>query len=69
MRVKDIKEVLSCYDDDADIVFKVCGDFEPYSVTVDKWGNREVHLDAKVKPHLMAEFGGEMIIGLDADRG
>lgn len=68
MKVKDLKEELSCYEDDMDVVFEVCGDFEPDSVTEDKWGNREVHLDAIVKPYFMAEIGGKMHIELDLDK-
>lgn len=64
MTVKEFKEELEYYDDDMEVVFEVCDDFEPDSVTEDKWGNREVHLDVKVKPYFISEMYGEMHIEL-----
>lgn len=64
MTVKEFKEELDYYDDDMEVVFEVCDDFEPDSVTEDKWGNREVHLNAKVKPCFIGEIRGEMYIEL-----
>ena len=49
MTVKELIEELKYYDDDMDIEFNVCDTFEPEHVTEDKWGNREVYLNAKVK--------------------
>lgn len=68
MIVKEFKEELEYYDDDMEVVFEVCDDFEPDSVTEDKWGNREVHLDVKVKPRFISESYGEMRIELDRVR-
>lgn len=65
MTVKEFKEELEYYDDDMEVVFEVCDDFEPDSVTEDRWGNREVHLDVKVKPCFISELHGEMRIELD----
>lgn len=65
MTVKEFKEELEYYDDDMEVVFEVCDDFEPDSVTEDIWGNREVHLDVKVKPCFISELHGEMRIELD----
>lgn len=65
MTVKEFKEELEYYDDDMEVVFEVCDDFEPDSVTEDKWGNREVHLNVKVKPFFISEIHGEMLIELD----
>lgn len=64
MTVKDFKEELDYYDDDMEVVFEVCDDFEPDSVTEDRWGNREVHLDVKVKPDFISECYGDMVIQL-----
>ena len=69
MTVKELKEELEFYDDDMEIVFEVCDDFEPDSVTEDKWGNREVHLNVKVKPVFMSEIHGSMCIELGKDNG
>ena len=38
MTVKELKEELSFYDEDANVVFEVCDDFEPDSVTENKYG-------------------------------
>lgn len=64
MTVKDFKEELDYYDDDMEVVFEVCDDFEPDSVTEDRWGNREVHLNVKVKPDFISEYYGDMVIQL-----
>lgn len=68
MTVKEFKEELNYYDDDMEIVFEVCDDFEPDSVTEDKYGYREVHLDVKVKPCFISEFRGAVRIELDKVR-
>ena len=65
MTVKEFKEELEYYDDDMEVVFEVCDDFEPDSVTEDRWGNREVHLNVKVKPCFISESLGEMWIELE----
>lgn len=64
MTVKELKEELDYYDDDMEVVFEVCDDFEPDSVTEDRWGNREVHLNVKVKPDFISECYGDMVIQL-----
>lgn len=64
MTVKELKAELEYYDDDAEIVFEVCDDFEPESVTEDRWGNREVHLDAKVYPSFIGTVHGDMWVEL-----
>lgn len=68
MTVKELKEELEYYEDGMDVVFEVCDDFEPDSVTEDKWGNREVYLDVKVKPYFISEFHGVVCIELDRVR-
>ena len=68
MTVKELKAELDYYDDDMDIVFEVCDDFEPYSVTEDRYGNRSVHIDEKVEPSFMSEMRGEMRIELSKRR-
>ena len=64
MTVKELKEELDCYEDDMDVVFEVCDDFEPYSVTEDRYGNRSVHIDEEVEPTFMSEMRGNMRIEL-----
>ena len=69
MTVKELKEQLESYDDDTEIVFKVCDDFEPDSVTEYKCGNREVHLDARVKPSFICRIYREIHIIFGKDNG
>lgn len=68
MTVKELKEELEYYDDDMEVIFKVCDTFEPESVTEDRWGNRDVYLDAKVKPSFIGEDHGDVYIQLENDR-
>ena len=65
MTVKELKEELEYYDDDMNVAFEVCDNFEPDSITESKYGWREVHLNAKVKPCFISECRGEMLIQLD----
>ena len=67
MTVKELKEELEYYEDDMEVVFEVCDDFEPDSVTEDKWGNREVHLNTKVRPTFISDDHGDMLIELGKD--
>lgn len=65
MTVKELKEELEYYDDDdMEVTFEVCDTFEPDSITEDKWGNREVYLDAKVQPYSISEAFGNVCIQL-----
>lgn len=67
MTVKELKEELSFYDEDAEVVFEVDDDFEPYSVTENKYGWRTVHLDSKLKPTFISEYHGDCCIELGKD--
>lgn len=69
MTVKELKEELEYYDDDMEVIFTVYDTFEPECVIEDRWGKREVTLDAKVKPYFISEECGEMCIELEIDRG
>ena len=68
MTIKEFKEELDFYDDDTEVVFEVCDDFEPDSVTEDKWGNREVHLNTNLKPYFISEIHGQLCIELEGVR-
>ena len=67
MTVKELKEELSFYDEDAEVVFEVDDDFEPDSVTENKYGWRTVHLDSKLKPTFIGECRGDCRIELGND--
>jgi len=68
MTVKQLKEELSFYDDDMKIVFEVDDEFEPESITEDKWGNETVRITSKVEPYFMCELEGNMCIDLCAEK-
>ena len=65
MTVQDLKEELSFYDDDAEVIFEVDCDFEPESITEDRWGNRKVHLNSKLNVFFMSSQNGNLSIDLD----
>ena len=62
MTVKDLIEELEFYDKDMEIVFEVCDDFEPESITEYRCGCREVTLDAKIKPNFISNVMGKVYI-------
>ena len=67
MTVKELKEELFFYDEDAEVVFEVDDDFEPDSVTENKYGWRTVHLDSKLKPTFISDYHGDCRIELGKD--
>ena len=69
MTVKDLKKELESYDDDMEIVFKVCDDFEPDSITNYKSGYQEVRIDARVKPSFICSIHGEIHFVFGKDIG
>jgi len=65
MTVKEWKEELDCYDDDAEVRFDISADFEPESVTEDRYGNKQVHLNGELKEWFISEVGGDCRVELD----
>ena len=68
MTVKELKEELEDYEDDMEVIFKVCDTFEPEYVTEDRWGKREVTLDAKVRSSYIGEDHGDLLILFEKER-
>ena len=64
MTVKELKEELSFFDDDMEVIFNVDCDFEPYSVTEDRYGNRQVRLQDKLKIDFIGPIRGDCYIEL-----
>lgn len=64
MTVAELKKELEFYEDDQEIVFEINDDFVPESVTEDRWGNRRVRIDEKVKPTFISDVLGNMWIEL-----
>ena len=70
MTVKELKEELSYYDDDAEVIF----DFDDPSVEVDSWtedkyGYKTVSIDKELKPTFISEFRGDFRIELGVKEG
>ena len=62
MTVKELKEELECYDDDADIVFEVDDDFEPESVTESRYGWQSARIRSKLEITFSSEYHGKCCI-------
>lgn len=58
MTVKEFKEELSFYDDDAELIFEVDEEFEPEEITENKHGWHTVRLNSKLKPTFIGESRG-----------
>lgn len=58
MTVKELKEELDCYDEDAEVIFEVDDEFEPESVTEDRYGGRTVRIRSKVNPTFIGDLHG-----------
>ena len=55
MTVKEWKEELAFYDDDAEVIFEVDDEFEPEEITESKYGWRTVRLNSKLKPTFIGD--------------
>ena len=64
MTVKELKEELDCYDEDAEVIFEVDDEFEPESVTEDRYGGRTVWIRSKVKPTFIGDLRGDCYFDL-----
>lgn len=65
--VKDFKEELSHYDDDAEIYFQFNDDIEVDSVTTDRWGSMKVGIDKRLKHTFSGDIHGYCWIELGVD--
>ena len=64
MTVKEWKEELSFYDDDADVIFEVDDEFEPEEITESKYGWHTVRLNSKLKPTSIGDLHGDCRVEL-----
>lgn len=67
MTVKELKEELSCYDEDAEVVFEFDDDVYVDSWTEDRYGIKYVSIDAKLKPTFICDMYGDCNIELWID--
>ena len=50
MKVKEFKEELEFYDDEAEVIFSFEDDVDCESWTEDKYGNKKVSVDCELNP-------------------
>lgn len=58
MTVKEWKNELSFYDDDAEVILEVDDEIEPEEITENKRGWYSVRLNSKLKPTFIGELRG-----------
>lgn len=68
MTVRDLKDELSYYDDDQEVVFEINDDIEPHSITQDKYGFTTVNLDSKLEVFSMGDCNGDMLFVLEVKK-
>jgi len=63
MTVAELKKELEYYEDDMEVVFNLDdSDIEVDRWSEDKWGNKSVDIDAKLKPVFIGTVSGNMLI-------
>ena len=67
MTVKELKDNLAYYDDDAEVIFEIDCDIEPESITETKYGWHTVHLDSKLKPTFIGNIHNDCFIELGVE--
>lgn len=68
MTVAELKKELEYFDDDMEVVFNLDDpSVKVDSWTEDKWGNKNVSIDANLKPTFIAVTGGNMRIELGVE--
>lgn len=58
MTVKEMMEELSYHDEDEEIIFEIDDEFEPDSITEDRWGNKTVRVRSKIQPTFSGTIRG-----------
>ena len=69
MKVKELRDNLAFYDDDAEVIFEIDCDIEPESITETKYGWHTVHLDSRMKPIFICTIYGNCCIEFEVDEG
>lgn len=69
MTVKEWKNELSFYDDDAEVILEVDDEIEPDEITENKRGWYSVRLNSKLKPTFIGELRGacRVELGLEVE--
>ena len=64
MTVREFKEELEFYDDEAEVIFSFEGDVDCESWTEDKYGNKKVSVDCELNPVFICRINGNCNIDL-----
>ena len=64
MTVKEFKEELEFYDDEAEVIFSYEDDVDCESWTEDKYGNKKVSVDCELNPVFICGTNGNCKIDL-----
>lgn len=67
MTVKELKDELAFFEDDDEIEFKINCDIDCESWTEDRWGNKSVNVDSKLKVDFMGNIQGNCYIEMVVD--
>ena len=67
MTVKELKEELTCYDDDMEVKFEIDDEVEIDSVTFDRYDFGTARIRGELTPRFISECCGQMRIELEAD--
>ena len=64
MTVKELKDNLAFYDDDAEVIFEIDCEIEPESITETKYGWHTVYLNSRLKPTFIGTIHSDCFIEL-----
>ena len=64
MTVKELKDNLAFYDDDAEVIFEIDCEIEPESITETKYGWHTVYLNSRLKPTFIGTVNSDCYIEL-----
>ena len=64
MTVKELKDNLAFYDDDAEVIFEIDCDIEPRTITKTKYGWHTVYLNSRLKPTFIGTIHGDCYVEL-----
>ena len=67
MAVKEWKDELACYDDEAEVIFEVDDEFEPEEITESKQGWRIVRIRCKLQPTFIGKLRGTCRVELSLE--
>ena len=64
MTVKEWKEELKYYEEDAEVIFEICDDVKCESWTEGRYGAKSVYLNTRLKPTFICGVSGDCNVEL-----